>query len=84
MRRLFAWHREKTAVATILKRYPQLGPARLFDALSFAYDNLDLILADLDLEREAIETKRLPETPLFGKRPKADNEAQLALPFKPT
>lgn len=54
VRRLFAWHRQGTTVETLLRRYPQVGPARIFDALAFAYDNLDLITADLVLEREEL------------------------------
>ncbi len=51
VRRLWAWHRGGVAVETLLKRYPQLGPARVLDALAFAYDNQDLIEADLARER---------------------------------
>lgn len=40
--RLWGWHRQGTPVETMLRRYPQLGPARIFDALAFAYDNLSL------------------------------------------
>jgi uncharacterized protein (DUF433 family) len=76
VRRLYAWHRERIAIATMLKRYPQIGPARLFDALSFAYDNLDLIHADLERESEAIRTKKAPPVT----RRKAD-ESQLDLPL---
>lgn len=54
VRRLFSWHRQGTTVETLLRRYPQLGPARIFDALAFAYDNLDLITADLVRERESM------------------------------
>ena len=54
VRRLFSWHRQGTTVETLLRRYPQLGPARIFDALAFAYDNLDLVTADLVREREAL------------------------------
>lgn len=62
VRRLFSWHRQGTTVETLLRRYPQLGPARIFDALAFAYDNLDLITADLVREREALarETGEAP------------------------
>ena len=37
VRRLFSWHRQGTTVETLLRRYPQLGPARIFDALAFAF-----------------------------------------------
>lgn len=47
VRRLFAWHRQGTSVETLLRRYPKVGPARILDALAFAYDNLDVITAEL-------------------------------------
>lgn len=52
VRRLFGWHRQGTTVETLLRRYPHLGPARIFDALAFSYDNLELMTADLLRERE--------------------------------
>lgn len=53
--RLWAWHRQGTPTETMLRRYPQLGPARVFDALAFGYDNLPLVTATLlrDQERGA-------------------------------
>ena len=51
VRRLWAWHRGGVSVETLLKRYPQLGPARVLDALAFAYDNRELIEDDLARER---------------------------------
>jgi uncharacterized protein (DUF433 family) len=51
VRRLWSWHRRGISVETLLKRYPQLGPARVLDALAFAYDNTDLVEADLARER---------------------------------
>lgn len=74
VRRLWAWHRGGTAVETLMRRYPNLGPGKILDALSFAYDNIDLIQADIDREQQ-----------LFDARGKADPLerplAQLALPF---
>ena len=53
-----------------------VGPARSFDALSFAYNNQDLIEADLTREQElCAETGG----PIVGARPLA----QLALPLDP-
>lgn len=51
VRRLYAWHKGGSSVETLLRRYPALGPARLFDALAFAYDNLELVEADIARER---------------------------------
>jgi uncharacterized protein (DUF433 family) len=54
VRRLWAWHRRGVTVDTLLKRYPQLGPARVLDALAFAYDNTELVEADLSRERSLL------------------------------
>ncbi|MCU0685785.1 MAG: DUF433 domain-containing protein [Polyangiaceae bacterium] len=56
VRRLWAWHRGGVAVETLLKRYPQLGPARVLDALAFAYDNRELVEEDLAHERALLNT----------------------------
>ena len=50
VRRLWAWHRGGASVEILIKRYPQLGAARVLDALAFAYDNQDLIESDLARE----------------------------------
>jgi uncharacterized protein (DUF433 family) len=87
VRRLFSWHRQGTTVETLLRRYPQLGPARIFDALAFAYDNLDLVTADLVREREALSREQTPaeeEAPQGAKERQAKAAAsQTKLPFKP-
>lgn len=72
VRRLWAWHRRGVSVETLLKRYPQLGPARVLDALAFAFDNADLILADLAREEAlmGVDTEAVPGA-----------MAQEALPF---
>lgn len=55
VRRLFAWHKGGASAETLLRRYPALGPARLFDALAFAYDNTELVEADLARERAMLK-----------------------------
>ncbi len=50
VRRLWSWHRKGVSVETLLKRYPTLGPSRVLSALAFAYDNQDLMEADLARE----------------------------------
>lgn len=50
VRRLWSWHRKGVSVETLLKRYPALGPAKVLDALAFAYDNTELVEADLARE----------------------------------
>ncbi len=76
VRRLWAWHRRGVTVETLVKRYPALGPAKVLCALAFAYDNQDVLEADLERERVlldaeadkvpgAMEQTRLP----FGSKP---------------
>lgn len=55
VRRLWAWHRAGVAIDTLLRRYPRLGPARVLDALAFAYDNRAVVEADLAREMAAFE-----------------------------
>jgi uncharacterized protein (DUF433 family) len=74
VRRLWAWHRGGASVETLVKRYPNLGPARILDALAFAYDNQDLIEADLEAEQSLFAAQG---GPAVGARPLS----QLALPF---
>jgi uncharacterized protein (DUF433 family) len=84
VRRLFAWHKQGTTVETLLKRYPQLGPARVLDALAFAYDNLDLVMFDLDRERTLLEAeqKSAPEPPKSKKELAGEaKRRQTKLPF---
>lgn len=63
VRRLWAWHRRGTSVETLVKRYPKLGWARILGALAFAYDNLELIEADLERERALLEAEEHREEP---------------------
>jgi uncharacterized protein (DUF433 family) len=66
VRRLYAFYRSGTPIEKILKRYPQLSPAKVFDALAFALDNPEVMDADMEREVEIIEgrdmrrAKRLP------------------------
>ncbi len=54
VRRLWSWHRRGITIETLLKRYPQLGPARILSAIAFAYDNEPLMAADLARERALV------------------------------
>jgi uncharacterized protein (DUF433 family) len=74
VRRLWAWYRGGTTVETLVRRYPNLGPARVLDALAFAYDNPEVMEADVAREQALFEKKGGP-TP--GARPLA----QLTLDF---
>ena len=75
VRRLWAWHRGGTSVRTLLRRYPKLGPAKILDALAFAWDNQDLVEYDLACEQRLIATEK--HRPV-GLRPMA----QQVLPFR--
>jgi uncharacterized protein (DUF433 family) len=55
VRRLWAWHRKGVSVETLIKRYPNLGPSKVLCALAFAYDNQDLMAADLAREAALLE-----------------------------
>lgn len=57
VRRLYAFYRGGTPIEKILKRYPQLSAAKIFDALAFALDNLEVIEADMERDDELISGK---------------------------
>lgn len=57
VRRLWAWHRRGVTVETLVKRYPALGPARVLGALSFAYDNQELMAVDLSREQALLDAE---------------------------
>ncbi|MCU0692871.1 MAG: DUF433 domain-containing protein [Polyangiaceae bacterium] len=54
VRRLWAWHRGGTSLETLMRRYPRLGPAKVLDALAFAWDNRELIEDDLAREQALV------------------------------
>lgn len=72
VRRLWAFYRNGTSVERILKRYPQLGPAKVFDALAFALDNQEVVEADLAREESLLAAKEPVARP---------PSAQIELPF---
>jgi uncharacterized protein (DUF433 family) len=55
VRRLWAFYRKGVSVDTLLKRFPRLGPAKILDALAFAYDNEEVILADIAREEQLLD-----------------------------
>lgn len=57
VRRLYAFYRSGTGVDKILKRYPQLSAAKVFDALAFALDNPEVMEADLERENELLAAR---------------------------
>jgi uncharacterized protein (DUF433 family) len=76
VRRVFAFYRDGAKVETILKRFPQLGPARIFDSIAFALDNPEVMEADLATERQLLE--RAGSRNARRGRP---SDQQIALPF---
>lgn len=54
VRRVYQFWLAGTPFAAIAKRYPQVRPAALLDALSFAMDNADLIAADMEQEQKLL------------------------------
>lgn len=76
VRRLWAFYRGGASVERILKRYPQLGPAKVFDALAFALDNPEVIEADIQREEEMLARAGhvTPSTP-------SSSVTQMELPF---
>jgi len=73
VRRLWAFFRSKLALRRILKRYPQLGAAKVFDALAFALDNQEVVDADLAREESLLATRDAPA--------RRSSPAQIELPF---
>lgn len=73
VRRLWGFYRNGATVDTLIKRYPQLGAAKVFDALAFAWDNPEVMEADMMKEARLLQ-KELPRG--AGKAGK-----QMELPF---
>jgi uncharacterized protein (DUF433 family) len=75
VRRLFAFFRDGASVERILKRYPQLGPAKVLDALAFALDNPEVMDADIGREQEILARAGQRE------RRRPGGASQIELPF---
>lgn len=52
VRRIYGFYQSGATFERLAKRYPQLGPAKILDALSFALDNEDVIKADIAREED--------------------------------
>jgi len=74
VRRLFSFYRNGTPVERLLKRYPQLEPAKIFDALAFALDNPEVMEADIARESELLAQRERDAG-------KGANPKQIELPF---
>lgn len=58
VRRIWAFYGNKAVnVEHILKRYPQLGPGKVFDAIAFALDNPEVIQADIAREESFLQKR---------------------------
>lgn len=77
VRRLWSFYRKGVALETLFKRFPRLGPAKIFDALAFAYDNEEVILADIQREEQLLNRAE-PE----NKAAAAGPAQQMTLPFE--
>lgn len=74
MRRLYAFYQSGISVERLMRRYPQLGAAKILDALAFALDNPEVIEADLTREDELLKKQ--------GLKPRSRKPAgQVELPF---
>lgn len=76
VRRLWAFYDSGTKVETLLKRFPQLDAAKVFDALAFALDNPAVLDADIYAEKEILKrvNQRQPGKP-------KSSDSQIELPF---
>jgi uncharacterized protein (DUF433 family) len=76
VRRLWSFYRKGITLDTLLRRFPRLGPAKILDALAFAYDNEEVVLADIQREEKLLQTAEPEE-----KAPKGAGARQMSLPF---
>ncbi len=76
VRRLWGFYRTGTSAEKLLKRFPQLPPAAVFDALAFAFDNPEVIEADIAREQDMLKraSQRGPARPR--------GPEQIELPFQ--
>jgi len=58
VRRLWAFYRSGASLERIIRRYPQLGPGKVLDALAFALDNEDVVRADIEREEPFLRERR--------------------------
>ena len=54
VRRLWGFYKNGATVEVLIKRYPRLGPAKILDALAFAFDNREVIEQDLEHEQQML------------------------------
>jgi uncharacterized protein (DUF433 family) len=76
VRRLWSFYRKGVTLDTLLRRFPRLGPGKILDALAFAYDNEEVVLADIAREEQLLQSVSPEE-----KAPKGPAGKQMTLPF---
>lgn len=76
VRRLYAFYESGATIEQLLKRFPHLSPAKVFDALAFALDNPEVMDADMAREADMLKraTRRSPARP--------HGAEQMSLPFE--
>ena len=75
VRRLWAFYRDGASVERLLKRYPQLGAAKVLDSLAFALDNPEVMDADLGREQDILARAGQRD------RRRSGSSSQIELPF---
>ena len=75
VRRIFGFYRDGSKIETIMRRFPQLGAARVLDAIAFALDNPEVMEADTARESALLASA--------GVNPVRNSRAgsQMPLPF---
>jgi len=60
VRRIYVWFCRGISAETLMKRYPQLGPAKVLSALAFAHDNFALVEEDIAERITSADTLQTP------------------------
>jgi uncharacterized protein (DUF433 family) len=60
VRTLWVWHRNGLTCDDLWRRYPKIPPGHILSALSFAYDNRELIETELANERVKLNESPAP------------------------
>jgi uncharacterized protein (DUF433 family) len=69
VRRIYDWFRRGVPAETLMKRYPQLGPAKVLSALAFAHDHKDVVEKDIERAEQAARAETIPPPSSSAARP---------------